>query len=195
MGGQSVNNRERVLKALSHVRPDRAPYDIRFTVPARERMAAYYGDPDFESKLGNCFTWLRPHLPDARFVEVAPNIWQDEFGVRWDRHIDKDIGVVCNRLVTADNVSEVEFPDPNDARRYARFDEAVRADGETAALVSLGFSLFERAWTLAGMENVLMAMAVGNRWIDVLLDRILEFKPRGHGKRLHRESGHLSIWR
>lgn len=175
MGGQSVNNRERVLKALSHVRPDRAPYDIRFTVPARERMAAYYGDPDFESKLGNCFTWLRPHLPDARFVEVAPNIWQDEFGVRWDRHIDKDIGVVCNRLVTADNVSEVEFPDPNDARRYARFDEAVRADGETAALVSLGFSLFERAWTLAGMENVLMAMAVGNRWIDVLLDRILEF--------------------
>ena len=77
-------------------------------------MAAYYGDPGFESSLGNCFTWLRPHLPDARFVEVAPNIWQDEFGVRWDRHVDKDIGVVCNRLVTPENVDSFEFPDPND---------------------------------------------------------------------------------
>ncbi len=170
-----MNDRERVLTALSHVRPDKVPYDIRFTVPAREKMARYYGDPDFESKLGNCFTWLRPHLPDARFVEVAPNIWQDEFGVRWDRHIDKDIGVVCNRLVTGENVSDFEFPDPNDPRRYEGFDQAVAADRNTAVLVSLGFSLFERAWTLAGMENILMAMATGERWIDVLLDRILEF--------------------
>ncbi len=170
-----MNNRERVLKALSHAQPDQVPYDIRFTVPAREKMARHYGDADFESKLGNCFTWLRPHLPDARFVEVAPNIWQDEFGVQWDRHIDQDIGVVCNRLVTAENVDEFEFADPNDPRRYERFDHVVAAHGDTVALVSLGFSLFERAWTLTGMEPLLMAMATGDRLADVLLDRILEF--------------------
>ncbi len=170
-----MNNRERVLAAVGHRSPDKVPYDIRFTVPARAKMAAYCGDPGFESGLGNCFTWLRPFLPDARFVEVAPDIWADEFGVRWDRHVDKDIGVVCNRLVTPENVDSFVFPDPNDPARYSSFDKRVGPNGSTAVLVSLGFSLFERAWTLAGMENVLMAMVSDKRFANTLLDRILEF--------------------
>jgi len=171
----SVTNRERVLAAVSHRSPDRVPYDIRFTQPAHAKMAEYYGDPRFDSRLGNCFTWLRPHLPDARFVEVAPDIWADEFGVRWDRHVDKDIGVVCNRLVTPENVNSFRFPDPNDPARYDSFDKAVGPNGETSVLVSLGFSLFERAWTLAGMEAVLMAMLSDKRFANALLDRILDF--------------------
>jgi uroporphyrinogen decarboxylase len=106
---------------------------------------------------------------------VTPNIWQDEFGVRWDRHVDKDIGVVCNRLVTPENLDTFEFPDPNDLRRYNRFDAMVARDGSNAVLVSLGFALFERAWTLAGMENILMAMVADKKFAHTLLDRILEF--------------------
>ena len=138
-------------------------------------MMRYYRDPHFESKLGNCFTWLRPHPPEARFTKVATDIYQDEFGVQWDRHIDKDIGVVCNRLVTPENVTSFAFPDPNDPSRYASFDETIAASPDTAVLVSLGFSLFERAWTLAGMENVLMAMVVEKKFVHTLFDRILEF--------------------
>ncbi len=170
-----MTHRERVLASVSHKAPDKVPYDIRFTQPARAKMVEYYADPDFESKLGNCFTWLRPHPPQARFVEVDPDIWRDEFGVRWDRHVDKDIGVVCNRLVTPENVGSFEFPDPNDPSRYDSFDEVIAANPDTAVLVSLGFSLFERAWTLAGMENVLMAMVADKQFAHTLLDRILEF--------------------
>ena len=170
-----MNDRDRVLTALKHNQPDRVPYDIQFTVPARARMVDYYGDPDFESKLGNCFTWLRPHPPGARFAEVEPNIWADEFGVLWDRHIDKDIGVVCNQLVTAENVADFVFPDPHDPARYESFAAAIAARPDRVALVSLGFSLFERAWTLAGMENVMMAMVAAPDFADALLDRILEF--------------------
>ena len=173
--GDDVNHKERVLAALRHQQPDKVPYDIQFTVPARTRMADYYGDPDFESKLGNCFAWLRPHPPGARFEEVEPDIWADEFGVRWDRHIDKDIGMVCNRLVTPDNVADFVFPDPHDAARYECFDAVIAASPDKAVLVSLGFSLFERAWTLAGMENVLMAMVADVGFAEDLLDRILEF--------------------
>jgi len=164
-----------VLTAVSHRSPDKIPYDVRFTQPACAKMIDYYGDAAFESRLDNCFTWLRPHLPDARFIEVAPDIWQDEFGVRWDRHVDKDIGVVCNRLVTPENVDSFRFPNPNDPSRYSSFDKVVKPNGDTAVLVSLGFSLFEWAWTLAGMETVLMAMLSDKRFANVLLDRILEF--------------------
>jgi uroporphyrinogen decarboxylase len=170
-----VNNRDRVLTALKHNQPDRVPYDIQFTVPARAKMVDYYDDPGFESKLGNCFTWLRPHPPGARFQEIRPNIWADEFGVLWDRHIDKDIGVVCNQLVTPENVAEFAFPDPHDPARYESFDAVIAAHPDRIALVSLGFSLFERAWTLAGMENVMMAMVTDTGFADTLLDRILEF--------------------
>ncbi len=170
-----MTDKEHVFAALRHQQSDRVPYDIQFTVPARRHMIDYYGDPNFESALGNCFLWLRPHPPGMRFEEVTPDVWADEFGVQWDRHIDKDIGVVCNRLVTRDNVADFLFPDPNDPARYRHFDESIAAHADKAVLVSLGFSLFERAWTLAGMENVLMAMVDDTDFADRLLDRIVEF--------------------
>ena len=170
-----MTNRERVLAAINHRSPDKVPYDVRFTQPAHAKMVEYYGDPDFESRLGNCFTWLRPHPPERRYVEVDPDVWRDEFGVQWDRHVDQDIGVVCNRLVTPENVKSFAFPDPHDPTRYESFDEVIAANQDTAVLVSLGFSLFERAWTLAGMENVLMAMVADKKFAHTLLDRILEF--------------------
>ncbi len=170
-----MTTRERVLTALRHQQPDAVPYDVRFTLPAHARMVQYYGDPHFEARLGNCFTWLRPHPPEARFTEVAPDIYEDEFGVQWDRRIDKDIGVVCNRLVTPENVTSFAFPDPDDPSRYESFDETIATSPDTAVLVSLGFSLFERAWTLAGMETVLMAMVSDKKFVHTLLDRILKF--------------------
>jgi uroporphyrinogen decarboxylase len=138
-------------------------------------MVQYYGDPDFASKLGNCFTWIRPYSEHERFVEVRPDIWKDEFGVLWDRRIDKDIGTVCNRLVTPDNVHSFKFPDASGPARYDIIDETIGASQDGVFLVSLGFSLFERAWTLAGMENVLMAMLADKNFVNTLLDRILRF--------------------
>ena len=170
-----MTNRQRVLASLTHKQPDIVPYDIQFTQKMHAKMADYYGDPDFASKLGNCFTWVRPYPGDARFIEVHPNIWQDEFGVLWDRSIDKDIGVVCNRLVTPDNVNTFPFPDPDDPTRHAKIDQAVKSATDGVILVSLGFSLFERAWTLTGMENLLMAMIADRKFTNALFDRILQF--------------------
>ena len=45
-------------------------------------------------------------------------------------------------------------------------------------VASLGFSLYERAWTLLGMENLMMAMVADKRFVHDLLDRILAFNLR-----------------
>jgi len=170
-----MNNRERVLTALNHQQPDKVPYDIRFTQPAHARMAAYYGDADFESKLGNCFTWFRPYPHDVRFRLVAPDIWEDEFGVCWNRTIDKDIGVPCNQLITPQNMDEFEWPNPDDPARYEFIAKAVGKTKDNTVLVSLGFALFERAWTLVGMENLLMYMLTDKDFVNRLFDRILQY--------------------
>jgi uroporphyrinogen decarboxylase len=170
-----MNNRERVLTALNHRQPDKVPFDIRFTQKAHAKMVQYYGDPEFDSKLGNCFTWFRPYPRNVRYRLVGPDIWQDEFGVRWNRSIDKDIGVPCNQLVTPQNINEFQWPDPNDPTRYDFIKEAVKKAGDGATLVSLGFALFERAWTLVAMENLLIYMLTDKHFVNLLLDKILEY--------------------
>jgi uroporphyrinogen decarboxylase len=172
-----MNNRERVLATLNHQQPDIVPYNIGFTQPARANMVAYYGDPDFVSKLDNCLTLLGT-APKGGWREIEPDIWQDQFGVQWDRTIDKDIGTVCNRLVTPENLSDYVFPDPDDPTRYAAYAPLLADKGDRFVVVDLGFSLFERGWTLAGMENLLMAMVADKPFANALLDRILEFNLR-----------------
>jgi uroporphyrinogen decarboxylase len=162
--------RERVAAALEHRQPDAVPYHITFTVPARNAMVAYYGDSEFEANLGNCLTILRTRVPTS---EVAQRIHRDEFGVLWDRSVDPDIGTVCNTAVTQDTLESYAFPDPLDPRRFAGFDAALTARGEKLAVASIAFTLFERAWTLAGMETVLMAMAGDDGFANELFDRIL----------------------
>ncbi len=113
-----MTNRERVLASLEHRQPDRIPYNIRFTEPAREAMAAFYGDPDFESHLGNCLHILHTE-PAGSWREVQPGTWEDQFGVHWDRSIDRDIGNVCNVRVTPDTLASFRFPDPDEPTRFA----------------------------------------------------------------------------
>lgn len=172
-----MNNRERLLKTLNHKQPDRCPYHILFTKAAEDKMAEFYGDADFKVKLGNCFTLLRARKEDS-FKEIFPNIWQDEFGVHWNRTVDKDIGTVCNQVITKENVAYYQFPDPDDEARYSDFSDTIAGDCDGFYVMNLGFSLFERAWTLVGMENVLMAMAADKKFINTLLDRILEYNLR-----------------
>lgn len=166
-----MSKRERVIKALRHEDTDTVPYDIRFTAAAYKNMIDYYGDPDFESKLGNCLTIIRPNT----YREVRPNIWEDKFGVHWDRTFDKDIGVVANTLVTPENIDSYVFPDPDDPYMYKGFEEKVKGRGDSLAVAKLGYSLFERAWSLASMENILMYMITEKDFVHQLLEKIVEY--------------------
>jgi uroporphyrinogen decarboxylase len=167
-----MNNRERVLTSLQHKQPDKIPYQIIFTQKAYHKMVEYFGDPGFEANLNNCL-YIRRARKEKQVV--APDIVEDEFGVKWDISIDKDIGVVCNRLVTPENLRDYQIPDPYDPTRYKGFEEEIANNKDKFVVVSMGFSLFERAWSLAGMENVLMAMVANPGFVHELLDRILDY--------------------
>ncbi|MFA6240604.1 MAG: uroporphyrinogen decarboxylase family protein [Candidatus Hydrogenedentales bacterium] len=169
-----MTNRERVLATLQHKQPDRIPYNVEFTQKAHAAMVEYFGNPDFESLLGNYFTLLNTAPSDA-WVETAPDVWRDQFGVVWDRTVDKDIGVVRNTLVSPRNVLDFTMPDASDPTRYAGYPQTPEDLDDRFFVANIGFSLFERAWTLAGMENVLTAMMCEPDFVHALLDRILEF--------------------
>lgn len=167
-------NRERVLASLRHEQPDKTPYNIGFTQVAYAKTAEYFGDPDFGAKIGNCFAMLGT-APAGAWQEVEPDIWQDQFGVCWDRSVDKDIGVVINRLVTPETIDSFPFPDPHDPSRYTNYPVPGGPHDDRFCIAEIGFSLFERAWTLASMPELLMAMHADKPFAHALFDKILAF--------------------
>ncbi len=85
--------RQRVWQAIRHMEPDRVPWQIGCTTPARRKLQEYFGTQALDEVLGNHLAKYRPRAPDA-LVEVRPGYWRDEFGVVWNRTVDPDIGVV-----------------------------------------------------------------------------------------------------
>jgi uroporphyrinogen decarboxylase len=194
-----MTKRERVISALSHRQPDFVPYEVGFTEKEYEKYAAYVGDPDFARKIGNhmagCYySGFSEGVSGA--VEGKPDHFRDDFGVVWNRSVDKDIGVIDGYILNEPDLSLLKLPriDENFIRRgYEKTVKPLKtvenATGDADDMSngssdpkfiygSLGFSMFERAWTLRGMENLLIDMVDDPGFVDGLLDAICEFNMR-----------------
>jgi len=169
-----MTTRERFFTAISHKQPDKVPYNILFTKVAHQKMVDFYGDAEFESRIGNCFTIIDFDGFD-RCREVRKNIFVDWFGVEWDRSVDKDIGIVHNRLVIEDKLGDFNFPDPDAPELYENADRKIDPAEDTVILGNFGFTTFERAWTLMGMEELLCLMVANKPFVHELLDKILDY--------------------
>jgi len=169
-----MTRRERVLTSLRHRQPDRCPHHISFTQPAREILAAHVGEENLERELDNHLAIAGVGPPGA-WREVAADIWEDEFGVRWDRTVDRDIGTVTGCVLSEPRLAGYSFPDPDDPARFAALPQFIEQSRDLFVMVSIGFSLFERAWTLRGMENLFLDMIEHPDFVEELLDAILDF--------------------
>lgn len=169
------NKREVVQMALSHRRPPYVPWSFGFTFEARERLNACIKERglSYPADFGNHIVGVggvRDHfeeLPGAQF--------RDYFGVVWDRSEDKDIGVVANRLFPEPDMSLYKFPDPVGRLEFPDEAAGKASRGEAYPIFSIGFSLFERAWTLRGMENLLMDFYENPDFVRALLRSIADF--------------------
>lgn len=166
--------RQRVWQAIDHVEPDRVPWQIGCTTPARRKLEAWYGTSNLDEVLGNHLAKYRPRAPDA-LVEIRPGFWRDEFGVVWNRTMDPDIGVVETYPLRGRSLAAFAWPDPHDPRRYAALPAFLEQNRERFCYVSMSFALFERAWTLRSMPELLVDMLEAPSFVDQLFDRLTEF--------------------
>jgi uroporphyrinogen decarboxylase len=168
--------RERVRMAIRHIQPDRTPYQISFTTPARRKLVDYYGTSDLESLIGNHMAKYRTRPPDeAGWLVDRPGFFRDEFGVVWNRTIDRDIGMVVCYPLAERSLIGFTFPDPLNPRRFAALPAFISANPDRFCYASLSYSLFERAWSLRGMEALLVDMLEAPAFVDALLDALLAF--------------------
>jgi uroporphyrinogen decarboxylase len=172
--GEPITPRERVWQAIRHQQPDRVPYHITYTAPARQKLEEHFGAQDLETALGNHMAKYRARPPDqAGWLAERPGFWRDEWGVVWNRTIDRDIGIVDSYQLRDRSLTGYNLPNPLDHKRYAGLPDFIAAHRARFRYVSLGFSLFERAWSLRGMSELLVDMLEAPRFVDGLLDAIL----------------------
>ncbi len=170
-----MTRKERVKKAIRHIQTDIVPYSIGFTIPAREKMQRYYNDPDFFEKLGNHIVDVSRKEPEQEPELLQKGFYRDDFGVIWNRTVDKDIGIVDNYPVNESNVESYPFPDPSDEIYYQHIPDALKKYNDCFIQASIGFSFFERAWTLAGMEKILISFVDNPSFVESLFDRLTDW--------------------
>jgi uroporphyrinogen decarboxylase len=171
-----MTNRERVLAAFAHEQPDRTPYEVGFTQKAWAALVEHTGGEDFAKQLDNSFHTVRA-AAGPKDCWLDENTWQDEFGVRWDRSIDRDIGNVCNQVLAEPDLDTCEFPDPRETAKFGSCAEECAYGHAAGRMVqfAIGFSLFERAWTLRGMEALMIDMLERPDFVHALLDAICDY--------------------
>lgn len=168
-----MTKREVVKEVLDGRTPPYVPWSFSFTQDAAAKLADYYAPEDPETVLDNHMIYMGNGVDF--FESVGQNRVRDVFGVVWDRSVDKDIGVVSELVLPEPELSTYEFPDPLDERHYQDIPSAIERFGDRLRVFQISFSLYERAWSMRGMENLMIDFYMYPDFVRELFDRIAEY--------------------
>ncbi|NLY17424.1 MAG: uroporphyrinogen decarboxylase [Clostridiaceae bacterium] len=170
-----MTRRERVIKAVNHQLTDFCPYNIMFTQEEYDKVLQYLNDPDFNTKTGNHII-MANYDGCSRQVPGKRGYFKDDFGVLWNRNgVDKDIGVIEGQVINKPDISTYKFPEVNETEIRKEYENMTKNSEDKFRFGSLGFTLFERAWTLRGMEDLLADMVTEPDFVEDLLDAITDY--------------------
>jgi uroporphyrinogen decarboxylase len=168
-----MQKRDVIRGVLEGKRPPYVPWSMGFTKEAKEKLQRHYGCDDLEGPLENHLLKLGSDI--GFFSEAGDNRVRDVFGVTWDRSVDKDIGNVEGQVLTGPTLVGYDFPDPLDRRFFADIPAKTARFPDRFRVFQIGFSLYERAWTLRGMESLLTDFYDHPEFVDELLGRIADY--------------------
>jgi uroporphyrinogen decarboxylase len=182
--------------AIHHQEPDYVPYQFHAPGSVYARVRHHYDLPDNDAvvdfvgnhlvKIGSDFN-VNPWAEGIQ-AELIPSggpvltsldgnesgLHTDEFGCVWDRRGGMPHPVESPLAEDHRLLDSYEMPDPY---REGRFDNARalsdRHRGQRFVFGKLGMALFERAWAIRGMQQLLMDMAERPEFVEELLDRIV----------------------
>ena len=188
--------RERVERALRHEEPDRCPLQATFTPEFAERLRrdmALHGEQvhnphgggntyELERALGE--DMLLTSVGWANSYYMADKPYVDEWGIGWTVHAyETPFGtghyteIATHPLAEDRAIDRYQPPDPNRPELYADSAQVVRNFKDEYWIVGVTVTtIFETAWALRGLEQLLIDMARD----PALADQVLELPYRYH---------------
>lgn len=168
-----MTKRDVIRQVLSHQRPPYVPWSFSFTLEAKEKLERHFGTTCLDLLLHDHLAWAVN--PAGSFVDLGHDQFRDPFGVVWDRSVDKDIGQVVSPQLGEPTLTGYRFPDPTDGTFFNAVPEMIARQPDCFRVFPIGFSLYERAWTLRGMENLMMDFVENPDFVRELLRAIADF--------------------
>ena len=170
-----MNRKEIVYEALNHRTTTPIPYDIDFTAQSLNMLIDTTGEKDIREKIGSYLHYVQ-YWGWPTELKDNPGFFIDEFGVVWNRSgADKDIGVVNHPLI--DNLEQLtyKFPSPDIPRLRSDIEDLLMSKKDRFTVMGFGFCMFERAWSLMGMENTLSSMLTCPEALEELFSQICDY--------------------
>lgn len=161
------------MLALEGKKPPYVPWSLSFTLEAKEKLQKYYKTENLDSILDNHFCGLGNGI--GFFEDMGNARVKDSFGVIWDRSEDKDIGMVEGLVLPEANLKNYNFPNPLDEIFFENMEETINENKDCFRVFRIGFSLYERAWTLRGIENLMMDFYDNPDFVKELLRAITDY--------------------
>ena len=163
--------RERVIQAIRHQQTDIIPFNTELTSEELRKVCDYLNinEADWFDWSGNHIDKLTLGKPD---INLGNQLYEDEFGVIWSRSIDKDIGIIENPILSDANIGSYQFPEINRDFLDDKLMQFTSNGKDCFRFAKINFSLFERAWSLRGFENMFMDFVLNPDFVTDLLEKI-----------------------
>jgi uroporphyrinogen decarboxylase len=168
-----MTKKESFIKAITFQNVSPVPYVIRFTVEAEEKYRKFLGG-DFDEVI-DTGTYAVFSQTNSGWIEVKKGFFKDYFGVIWNKTKDRTLGIVDKPPIDKPSLKGFKFPSVETLPVYRYINQNNTNFPDHFHFLSIGFTLFERAWSLIGMENLMLWMLLEPEFVHDLLDHITEY--------------------
>lgn len=184
-----MNEKQRIKECIAFKQTDKIPWQIGYTSELGNRIMEeldlkeeqypvldnnIYKFNNLDAYFGNHLAFIRNRAVNS-LQEIQPGFFRDEWGVVWDRRIDRDIGTPVHTVLQTPSLENLYLPNPDDEARYAHAAPIIEANSHRYILAKFSYNLFERAWSLRGMENLMTDFILNPAFVHDLLDAITDF--------------------
>ena len=175
-----MNSKERVYGAIRRTGIDRTPRYLWFHPSFLDEFGRQRGTTAFatEAAIGNDILqpWVSINQSMARAAAEGES-FTDDFGISWKRQGYYNM-VTCHRLKDAElaQIESYTMPDPHDPERFKELDQLLGSFGGSHFIgADVSGSVFEPAYHLRGMEDLLVDMTIRSPEAGALLDKTMQF--------------------
>ncbi len=171
-----MTKKERVKTAMAHIETERLPYQMDCLSAAERKLREYFGVEDLDAAVGNHIAMFEPSYYSLfKTSDLGPARFRDAFGATWELKPGEDIGTVTDHPLKEATLRGYEFPDPAKIMELDGVPAFLARNVDKFIIGAIGFSLYERAWILRGIEPVLMDFVENPSFVEELFDRIVDF--------------------
>lgn len=157
--------RDRVIAAMNHLESEKVPVQLEFESLEMEiEMLRHFGVGDLGEIGLRCIYHGKPVEPVS---DISDGVYRDIYGSTWRTGHVKH---VVHPALSEPSLDSYSFPDYNNPGLHPGLtDVKTNAQGKFVLWNVLRYGLFERAWSITGMEDLLAYMYTDSGFVTDLV--------------------------